>query len=329
MDRLGKGGGGVALYVRDSLVTREQFRSLPPESGDHEDNDGPPPDAFDPTYDYIKVPEFLVHEVTLNSRCKLLVAVIYRPPQATNLTPFFALISTLLPRYQHVIITGDLNYNMSTENYGSRYLTDQLNQHSLHLVPSDPTHHVNWRDLHTHLDLFIVGDPSQVRDYRKSPSPFIDGHDFIELDLDCPRPPIVRKVITSRQLTKINQPDLLALLSQSLTQPQKHLTADLSGADCDQMARSLSSSIISAFDNTAPVKSIHLSTRRKPWVSPQILSLMRHRDRLYNAYRRSGASADLDIYRRARSTVSNQLDTARNRYLGNKLAAATDLKSKW
>lgn len=68
VDRRGRIGGGVALYVRDGLVARVLSSSEPLPSTD--------------------VPEFLITEVWSPSQPKLLIAIVYRPPSVGDIETF-------------------------------------------------------------------------------------------------------------------------------------------------------------------------------------------------------------------------------------------------
>ena len=107
---------------------------------------------------------------------------------------------------------------MATPNItNSTKLQSFIDRHSLHLIPSPPTHHQLWNNSHTWIDLFIIKNPYPVTYYTKSPAPFIAGHDFIELSLPCKNPPPQTKLILSRNLKKLNphvlNRDLLSHLS--------------------------------------------------------------------------------------------------------------------
>ena len=89
-------------------------------------------------------------------------------------------------------------------------LQDYLDSNSLYLVPSDPTHHQEWRN--TWIDLFIVKSSDSVLELTKSTAPFIAGHDFVELRLNCTMTAAVVRTIALRDAKKVNPEQL----SQSL-----------------------------------------------------------------------------------------------------------------
>lgn len=177
VDREGQEGGGVGIYVRDYYKVKIICQSKG------------------------KIPEFLIAEL-INTITKLLFAVVYRRPAATPPVHFSNCLSPLLSLYKNVIITGDFNNNMCAQNHITAPFSSLFESLSLQLVPSEPTHYVFRVDrepTHTWLDLFIKNLDSAI-DLKKYDSPFIAGHDFIELLYKCAKPIAKKKTIKSRCL---------------------------------------------------------------------------------------------------------------------------------
>ena len=101
-DRLGRQGGGVAVYLHNSFrasiiktsTTDAQFRK----------------------------PEFLIVEVDFNNACNLLLAVVYRSPNCGYLHEFEGAFLELQVKYRHSIILGDFNADMLVDTYDSAQL---------------------------------------------------------------------------------------------------------------------------------------------------------------------------------------------------------------
>ena len=100
-------------------------------------------------------------------------------------------------------------------------------------------------------------------------------------------------------------------------------------SDLSETERRFTRAIITAFDAAAPIRQIVLSSRRKPWVSAEIRSLMRTRDHAYRLARNSGSPGDLQNFRAARASASNALDSAKNRYIASRLDEAASPETKW
>lgn len=327
-DRSGKEGGGVGMYVREFLTVKVLACS---------------------TGTFENKPEYLVSEISCpNKNLKFLCGLAYCRPQANYPAQFFNLLATYLPHYENVIIMGDLNIDVSSSSNSSKRLHNYLHSHNLNLVSTEPTHHCLWRDpsSHTCIDLFIVNNLANVLDFRKSQAPFIAGHDFIETTLKIVRPPVTTKTIKTRSLNAVDRNALDNALSHHFNDhalssdsslsayfsniSQAELMPDQRQPHVDHLANRLTRLITTAFDTVAPVKTVTLSSKRKPWAkSMQIKRLMRTRDRAYKIYRRSTTTSNREKYRRLRSQVKNLLDSSKNEFIKNAIANSKSLGAKW
>lgn len=245
--------------------------------------------SSEPEFD--NTPEFLITEIKYQN-VKILCAVVYRRPEASSPFHFFSCLSAHLPHYNNVIITGDFNANVDNPTHtDSKILLNQIDSNALSVVSCELTHHLFDKNppSHTTLDLFIVNDLKLVSSFTKSDSPFIAGHDFIELSFHCNNPKPTSKIILTRSLQtsdpiKITHAFHEALHSTPLTTSlldTTHTFNSPSPLTVDSYERALSQAIISAFDSAAPLRSVKLSSKRQPWVSPAIRALMRKRDLAY------------------------------------------------
>ena len=83
------------------------------------------------------------------------------------------------------------------------------------------------------------------------------------------------------------------------------------------------------FDALAPVVQLTIPSKRKPWVTPQVLQLMKQRDRTYKNAHSTHCRLERFRHKALRSAVSNQLDTLKNRYMSTCLDNAQSSKAKW
>ena len=142
-DRVGKQGGGIALYVRNNFATKILSTSEP---------------QFDNS------PEFLIAEIAYVN-VKILVAVVYRRPSGSIPHQFFEILSNIIPSYNNIIVTGDFNCNLLTPaKPETSALQNLISNLSLHIVSTYPTHHLVDRNppSHTTLDLFIINNPHSI-----------------------------------------------------------------------------------------------------------------------------------------------------------------------
>lgn len=126
---------------------------------------------------YCGKPEYILIEVSIPNRSKILAYVIYRPPYVGYLSEFedvFLQYSTL---YQHFIIVGDFNSDLKIVSHDSTYIRNFVEASNLYLVPYRPTHHV--RGASTLLDLCIINDVNKVVAYGQLAVLFLSVHDLI------------------------------------------------------------------------------------------------------------------------------------------------------
>ena len=264
-----------------------------------------------------------------NGNTKLLIAVTYRRPTALSPYELFENLAVLTSRYRNIIITGDFNANLLTPSKPeTSILIDLVKTHSFSIVSTEPTHHVISLNppSHTTLDLFIVNHIENVIHFSKSVSPFIAGHDFIHLILNIDTPKAPPTTIVCRNLNNLNQNRLHELLSSNLS-PENYAPETVT--DINRYETSLSSAILNAFEQLAPLKSITIPSKHKPWVTPQIKRQMKIRDKAYKLASQSHLPELKKHFSQLRSLVSNALDTAKNNYLSNILVNSPSLSKRW
>ena len=99
--------------------------------------------------------------------------------------------------------------------------------------------------------------------------------------------------------------------------------------DIDSHEQSLSSAIFNTFEQVAPLRSITILPKHKPWVTPQIKNLMKLRDKAYKLWHQSHLPELRQEFRLLPSSVSNSLDTAKNNYFSNILTNSPSLTKRW
>lgn len=117
-DRKRRHGGGVAVFVRNTLSSKTIALSE---------------NVLD------ALPEFLIIELWSVEFKKVLLSVVYRPPHAALLESVEHVFEELLPAYINIVIIGDLDINVLHDTYESKSLNDFCNVHSLHLASFNAT----------------------------------------------------------------------------------------------------------------------------------------------------------------------------------------------
>ena len=277
---------------------------------------------------YANKPEYLIAELK-KGNIKLLIAVTYRRPTALSPYDLFEKLAALTFKYGNIIVTGDFNANLLTPSKPeTSILIDLVKTHAFSIVSTEPTHHVISSNppSHTTLDLFIVKQIENVAHFSKSTSPFIAGHDFIHLTLNINIPRLPPTAIKCRNLNNLNLNQLHELLSSNLS-PTNYAPEIVT--DINWYERSLSTAISAAFEQLAPLRSVTIPSKHKPWVTPELKRQMKIRDKAYKLASQSQLPELKACFTRLRSLVSNALDTAKNNYLSNILNNSPSLSKRW
>ena len=121
-DRVNKKGGGISVYVKNSLNVKHLY-STPQE--------------------YAAKPEFMFLEICLSGQDALLLGVCYRPPRVGHMADFENILLHLLPSYGHVLIMGDFNTDLlRTDNHDYRQLTTMFESCNMTILPLAATDHI-------------------------------------------------------------------------------------------------------------------------------------------------------------------------------------------
>lgn len=257
-DRLGCRGGGVACYVSNSLAVSVLAVS---------------------SRESIDAPEFLLLDVRLPDNEHLLYASVYRRPKGLLFGSLFDVLNGFSHRFKHVIVSGDLNCNLLSNNFEACHLREITASHSLLIVPSDATHHTATSD--SWLDTFIIDDLEKVVSFTKSTSPFIAGHDLLELslqlgvDISLNRPMLRRNF---RGLDVATFCDCVEIATGS----------DCDGANASELCSWLNAALIDALDVLAPSRSFVVIRSPFCWLSDDLRAMIKTKNRLFKRAKSSG-----------------------------------------
>lgn len=306
-DRVGMRGGGVACYIHTSLC----FKLLAVSA-----------------QEFSNAPEYLIGEIRNGQDRTILYATVYRRLKGFSFNNFVEILSGFSINYHNIIITGDLNCDLSKYNFDSNSLREFAHSQALHIVESGPTFHTNTS--HSILDLFLVDCPSKVISFAKSTAPFIADHDLLELTYKFQtdsRPPLT---IARRDLKHFVEADYLTSLSSSLSQLNLASISSLSSTDhFDKLISNFSSAISNTFDSHAPTILWTVKRSSAPWLTDELRSKIKNRNRLYNRARRSGDLLSMLIYRNFRNSLSLELRYARDHFFSHRISSSSDPAKIW
>ena len=184
-DRRRQQGGGVLIYYKSELT----FNILQ-------------------TSDDVDLCEFIIAEIR-TATAKLVLGVLYRPPNTAYPSVFFNSMSDVLMTYCDFIITGDFNEKMDCVNEINNWIAEN----ELFLVPSDPTCHT-WRS-DSWIDVYITRKPENVVVYNKSLVPIYEIHDTIDIIYQFVKPKPNPKFFIYRDFSKFDEREFsIDLLNQ-------------------------------------------------------------------------------------------------------------------
>lgn len=154
-------GGGVALYIHDSLKLDS-------------------PSVLRSRIQKIDEVEFLFVKVFTSNRTSCLLGVVYRPPNGNDLSSVFEALQSCVKHSDNIIIAGDFNCHFESENRHSRRARELFLENQLHLVDSGPTFFRSRTP--TWLDAVIVDGLDKVTAVKSSGVSFLGGHDYVYIE---------------------------------------------------------------------------------------------------------------------------------------------------
>lgn len=305
-DRVGKIGGGIAVYIHNSLKVNVLDSS---------------PSQFSNS------PEYLLLEVRPPHCETVLFTSMYRRPKAKLFSDFSDSFSKFSCNFKNIIIIGDLNCNMLTNNFEAQSLRDFIFTRALFLVPSEATYHTSYCD--SWLDVAILDSEEKLSSFKKTSAPFIAGHDAIEICLNLNQVNRVTSPITLKRrcIAKLNE----SIFNQDLTTELEKLSHSDVVSPCKLVERiiNVTQTIATVFDVHAPLRTFTTRKLQTPWITAELKCLIRERNALYKHAKRSGNILAFMIYRHFRDKVTTDIRKAKETYLLDRLSAVSDSNHLW
>lgn len=289
-DRTGKGGGGVAIYLRADLPYRVVSSSPSLYSGSA---------------------EYLFLEVSFH-HTKVLLAVLYSPN--LHIDYFDSLDSTLsdlCPLYEHVILMGDFNTCLIKNDARSLKLLSVLSSFNLQVLPLSATHHFP-NCSPSLLDLMIVSSPNNVKYHGQLTATF-SYHDLIYLSYRIRVPKRKPQLLYLRNYKGI---DLEALQRDANNLDWSPLVETES---IDEKVSFFNTTVLDLFDQHAPIRRVKVRHNPAPWITTQIKELMARRDKAKSRYKRRPSELNLSYYKSLRNRCSHLCQDAKRRYFHDQL----------
>ena len=278
-DRSETTGGGVCLYVKESIVATRK-----------------------PMYEINGI-ECLCVEFNLQTS-RLLVCVCYNPKKVNPMfwSKFDEMIEIINDdNYRNVVVLGDLNHDFLSDVNHTLFQT--LETYNYSQLITEPTRITETSQ--TLLDPIVVSDKSLVTDCGVTP-PFCSDHCAVYASLNF-------SVVKSARMCKmvwrykdtdygkfrnlLHNVDILSLIDEE--------------KPVDQVVDEWSSSISDIINECVPHQLIVLRPRDKPWMNNDIRLLMRKRNRAHKKALRTNGVAHWAKFRRLRNEVIDKVRKAK------------------
>lgn len=292
VNRVGKRGGGVSMLISNEI----ECELLP---------------AF-----CRATPDF---EALVLKSCKYLFCTCYRPP-CGDVTLFFSFIDSLLEfanaQNCYIILGGDFNINFLADNRTKMMFESLLSIHCCQNVITSPTRFADGSQ--TLLDLFIINFEicrikSGVINYSLSdhlPIFLSVCHGF-QMKAQSQTPSFYWQ-INPRTLSRFRECIAEVNWNEVLCEYNPDIAYDM-----------FVKKFVSLYTSCFPQKTFTRSKKtRKPWVTPELLSLIKKRDRLFRKFVNSKCPEALREFKTHRNRVTKELRTAKNRYHYNLLTSS-------
>lgn len=293
-DRLGKRGGGVALYLRSDL----KYTIL----------------ANSPSL-YTASAEFMFLQVQVGG-AKVILGVVYCPPNTDFYLDLERALETISFQSTHQIIMGDFNTDLLKDSPSSQKLRNIFQSVNLSVLPLDATHH-NIDSPDTWLDLILVSSPEHVLKHGNILAPGFSRHDLIftsyKLKQCKPKP----SVIQMRNFTKIDV-DCLRLDAQNLD-----FSPVFNSDSIDDKVFLYNSAIIGLFDKHAPINSVRLRRPPAPWITDKVRKAMACRDHAFRKFKKNRSEANWDTYKAMRNRCNSLVRAAKRQYIYKNIACSS------
>lgn len=292
-DRIGRIGGGVAIYVRDGLKCRLRDFSC---------------DGCEIEYVFVEL---------VNDESKLLIGTAYRPNRHVNLLPLIDAVDEISLSCPNVILCGDLNSNLLTETH----LIEEMS--SFNLFPVNTTVPTHFSDQSSSLlDLFLVNHINKVLLYDQLSAPSFSRHDLIYITFEF-------HIVTSartlefRDFKNINY----TLLEEHTRSVDWDTIYRLTSPD--EKVEFLNTNIANLYNRHVPLRTKTLLPNSAPWFSNQIRALMRQRDLAYNRWKRFRLESHRSCYCTLRNKVVTEIRVAKSLFYSNRLNASMGSRLLW
>lgn len=297
-------GGGVAAYVHESFKITPVFRSR---------------------VQSMSETEFLAIQITHNiNSISILIIIVYRPPTSRDLNKVFDMLAWRRKNFSNIIIVGDFNAHLESENNLSDEFHEFITASKLFLVPSLPTYHR--LNNHSWLDAMVVDDKDKLLSFNQSEVPFIDNDDCLMIKYKLEIPVVTRKSFRIRDFRRTDKNALGEEIRNVSVAHARKLSDDV---DLNVALSNFTNSINSILDIHAPFIQVFPRKSNTPWLDKSYFVKARCRDLYYKKFKKTKMRVYKILYGDARKILRKERRRLRAQYFRKQFAKVTSTKEMW
>ncbi|KAG7311164.1 hypothetical protein JYU34_002162 [Plutella xylostella] len=284
-DRIDKGCGGVAIYLRADIKYKILATSSP---------------------HYNKGMEYIVLELNFNT-VKFMLGVVYAPPNSDYLDALELLLATHLPEYEHAVLMGDFNTCLLQDSARSRKFLTLTSSLNLHIPKLDPTHHVN--DSHSLIDHILTSSSERIATHGQFTASGFSHHDLIFASYKLRIPKLKPKIIFQRNFASMDH-ERLADDAASTDWIQIERIDNI-----DDKVKCFNSLVTDLLDRHAPLHPVRMKRPPAPWLTPAIRKQMAYRDALRRKHKKDPSEANWNNFKFVRNRCNQMIRNAKRRHI--------------
>ena len=298
-------GGGVAVYVRNNIKVQVLAFSVSPEHR-------------------VQKPDFIILELALKEH-KVLFACVYRPPKAGYFEEFEEEFFSHILEFKYAIVTGDVNAHFGSTRQcdinDSKAVLRMLDLCNLTRIEFGPTFHIANCD--SNLDMIAVSSADEVIHFDQSPVRGLSAHDMLLAVFSFRPPKFKPQIVTRRSYAKF---DLNCFRSDVASVPWHDM---FNLTDINEKIVFFNEHLLALYDKHAPFRTFKLKHEPKPWITEDILHLMKSRDNAYAKSRLTKLPGDLQKFKFLRNQVTKEIRDAKIRYSTHLFMDCNNPKELW
>jgi hypothetical protein len=298
VNRKGRNGGGVAVYVSDRLTAKVLTTS-----------DGE-----------LCKPEYILLEVHCETT-KILVAAVYRPPKVGFMDTVVNDIYKFLPNYKYAVLMGDLNARFGSGSFETSNVEECLSMCNFTSIPYEPTYHTLLCD--STLDVIASNLNDLVVEYGQTVAPGFSNHDLIYAVFDLKVCPPARNVVSYRDFKKT---DLDALKNDAEAISWQPV---YDSHNVDDKVKVFNSILMELMDKHAPIRTISIKNSSAPWFTAEVKHMICIRDKARRKHLRTKDINDYETFRLLRNKTKQAIKSAKAKYFHDIFRCNKSPKEMW